>query len=137
MLINRRQLIQFYDMITETSRGHANAISTVAGEDLGAGLLKHCLEKGDGVCVNLLPGTPTQGTRTGGRLDRWLSVKRPSGECLLQAEVKNCCAHSLGGRSLHPDCSEEEMRVFRLAQWQIIRDKWLPLPEVKKVLTPM
>ena len=135
--VNRRELIRFYDTVNEKSRGHATALTAIAGEDLGAGLLKLYLEDSQKAGVEILPNTPTQQTKTGVRLDRWLVVNQGNTKFLLQTEIKNWCAHSFGGLQLPVDCPEDDLIAFRIRQWQVIKNKWLPLDNVRKVLVPM
>src|ERR1041385_9462440 len=68
--IDRIATLEFYDTRPIDSRKHASAINAVAGEDLGAGLMKHYLEYVTGAVVTILDETCTPGKREGKRLDR-------------------------------------------------------------------
>jgi hypothetical protein len=82
--IDRCAILEFYDTKPENSSGHATAINAVAGEDLGAGLMKHYLENVEGAKVTVRiniqdrPEPVTQRTSKGSRLDRWMDVQWPT-----------------------------------------------------------
>lgn len=76
-------LLSLYDTV-QADGGFVTAISSLAGEELGLALLRHCLSR-RGLSVQRLPGVPTTGRRSGFRLDRWMLL---NGE-LMQVEVKN------------------------------------------------
>lgn len=72
--LNIPELLSFFDDKPKDSIGHATAIVSVIGEDLGVALLQKCLEAA-GVRTKIImngegPSTPTLGTRCGPRLDR-------------------------------------------------------------------
>ena len=84
--VDRVALLEFYDTIPRDSVGHATAINAVAGEDLGAGLLKHYLENVTAAEeVTILDQPANQGTLSGSRLDRWILVRRSN--CITLARI--------------------------------------------------
>lgn len=101
------------------------------------GLLKRYLESVQQAAVTVLPNPPTQGTRKGVRLDRWLRVQWPDKGILFQVEIKNWSAHSLGGKELSLNATTDALSAYRRRQWKIFETKWLPDPRVRKVLVPM
>jgi hypothetical protein len=136
---NVPRLLQFFDEAPPDSQKHATSIVAIAGEDLGVGLLKHCLEATQETRVRILSETPTTGKRKGPRLDRWVEIVRPDG-CgqLFQAEIKNWSAHAIGGRQLRIDPDPEGISRFMIHAWEglwkNLTGEWYP---VSKVLTPM
>jgi len=136
MRVDVRELITFYDEDIE-ARPHANAIKTLAGEELGlAILMEYFRRKGDQ--VQLLDELCTTGKRRGVRLDGWLRVRNERETVDYQVEVKNWSFHSLGGRQLPLACTAEELGEFKRRTWN---DYWMDgrfrEPELDKVLTAM
>lgn len=135
--INVKRLLEFFDQKPDESRGHATAIVAVAGEDLGVGLLKHCLECTGNAKVSFLPGPVTTGNQKGPRLDRWVDVVWPDGSGrLFQTEIKNWSAHAIGGKILNVDAPPDEVARFGRERWRGHAGSmhWKP---ISKVLTPM
>ena len=87
-------LLSFFDEAPSESRGHATALASLIGEDLGAGLLLHYFD-GLGHPAETLPGPVTTGNRKGPRLGRWVVVREAAGRQLLQVEIKNSSAHAI------------------------------------------
>jgi hypothetical protein len=149
MQINIPELLCFFDARPENSRGHASAIVSVIGEDIGVALLRRCVEKKWGVSTKVIMNgevalVPTLGTGRGPRLDRWLlSDDATTGKrTLYQVEIKNWSAHSLGGKEIPSGTpnDSEFMKGYRLERWQANWDislncfRW---GECGKVLTRM
>lgn len=137
--VNVRRLLEFFDEKTKGSQGHATAIVSVAGEDLGAGLLKHCLERTRDAKVTVLREPVNTGKQKGPRLDRWVDVIWPDGSGqLFQVEIKNWSAHAIGGRTLDVEASPDEVSRYKIDRW--LKERWhdkQPWRGVAKVLTPM
>jgi hypothetical protein len=72
------------------------------------------------VITACVPKTPTQGTKNGPRLDRWLLTDAtPSRKrTLYQVEIKNWSATAIGGKELALDATPEIVRAYK-------RDRWL------------
>ncbi|MGH7801456.1 MAG: hypothetical protein ACREOW_12680 [Thermodesulfobacteriota bacterium] len=143
--VNVRLLLKFFDEKPPESQRHATSIVAVAGEDLGVGLLKHCLERTQSAKVKVLSGIPTIGKRNpethqqGPYLDRWVDVVWPDGSGqLFQTEIKNLSAHAIGGRILKVDASLEEVTRFMIERWRSLWGSYPNIPEyAKNVLKPM
>jgi hypothetical protein len=137
--INRLEVLRFFDTCPEDSPRHANAIVAVSGEELGAGLLKHCLERG-GATVTLLEGSCTPGTRSGPRLDKWILATRDGKAVLYQVEIKNWSANSMGGRKLALAATVEEFEKHAMRRWAQVwntGERRLLIEETRKVLNKM
>lgn len=137
MIINRKELIQFFDERSDV-RSHASAIKSVAGEELGLALLVEYFRR-QGMSAEVLPGPCTTGGAKGNRLDGWLKVTSLEGKAsLFQVEVKAWSFHSLSGRPLPLAATSSELAEFKRERWKRywlgnrFRDK-----ELNKVLTPM
>ena len=63
--LDRTELLRFFDTIPAGGPGHATALCSMAGEELGAGLLKHYRENFQAAKVAILPDLCTQGTQKG------------------------------------------------------------------------
>jgi hypothetical protein len=137
--INVRRLLEFFDEKPGESLGQATAIVAVAGEDLGVGLLKHCLECTRNAKVGILPGPPpTTGNLKGPRLDRWVDVVWPDGSGrLFQTEIKNWSAHAIGGKILKVDAPPDEVARFAVERWGMHAGAMYTWRAINKVLTPM
>lgn len=116
--IRVRDILAFFDTKPEGSATHVSSLVAIMGEDLGAALFcEHLARTGIGT-ARVLSKSPTPGTKTGKRLDRWFLVKWSDGrETLLQAEIKNWSAQAIGGRVLALDPSESDNAAFRLNRW--------------------
>ena len=140
--LDRLAVLEFYDTRPADSSKHATAINAVMGEDLGAGLMKHYLVNKRGAAVTIHNETCTPGTKKGGRLDCWISVKWSdlSAPTLFQVEIKNWSAHSYGGKKLSLQATPEDIKKHKVERWVQLWDednKLLKPKEVQKVLTPM
>jgi len=96
MKINRERVLTFYDkrrLWPPGTGSPVSAITGVIGEDLVLGLLCRHL---NGKILSY--GCKPEGS-IGRRLDAWVSAGRK----LYQVEVKNWCAHSMGGRTVPDD----------------------------------
>lgn len=135
--VDVRELLAFFDEEPKESAGHASAIVSVAGEDLGAALLTDYF-RSQGIVAEILRDRCTQGTRKGCRLDRWILAHAPAGKTLYQVEIKNWSAHAIGGRKLALSASPSELREYKIERWS---REWtgttFPKDSVRKVLTPM
>jgi len=139
--IGPADLVGFYDTAPRVTGGAANAINAVAGEELGAGLLKHYLENSKGASVTILqehPISPAQ-AQTGKRywLDRWILAEWPNRKVLFQMEIKNWSAHSLDGKELPISATLEELKAYRIESWKREWYEGLRKPPTQKVLMQM
>lgn len=140
-----KDIIEFYDTSdkdTGNDNGrHATSLTSLIGEELSAGLLKHFFDhSGEHNSANLLNGPVTTGSNAGKRLDRWIQVNYNGEQILYQTEFKNWSAHSIGGMGLVMDASQEQTihvakTMFR-NQFDEERGS-LRYPTTEKVLTPM
>jgi hypothetical protein len=119
-ILNLIPLLQFFDEGIDGSQGHATACNAMMGEDLGIGLLKHYFENSGKKVIRVEVSQPcTQGTQRGVRLDGWLIVNFSDGRQIdYQVEIKNWSSHSIGGRRLRADASDEEKRLHRIERWE-------------------
>ena len=120
--VNVREVLEFFDEKPSGSDGHATGLVAMVGEDLGAGLLKHCLGKTYKARVTVFPHPVTTGKKKGKRLDRWIQVARPDGKLtLFQSEIKNSSAHAFKGTRFILDASSDEISKRMKREWQEIR----------------
>lgn len=128
MKINRERILAFYDKRcpwpTETG-SPVSAITGVIGEDLVLGLLRRHL---NGKILSY--GCKPEGS-TGRRLDAWVSA----GGKLYQVEVKNWCAHSMGGRTV-PDDASGVRKIAEINLWEFLTHP-RNLEAIWKILGPM
>src|SRR3989344_321722 len=118
MELRLRNTIQFLDFPDPGDNKHASAVTGVIGEDLNAAAFAHYLEN-EGSLVSILPTGPTQGTRIGQRLDRWIYTKNREGrEILYQAEIKNWAASAIGGYRLAVDRDIAETTRVANSYWK-------------------
>jgi|SRR5579884_380034 len=137
--IDRLAVLEFFDDKPATSLTHATALCAVAGEDLGAGLLKHYLENEEGADVTIFP-TCTQGTKMGCRLDCWAHAVWNDHATYFQVEIKNWSAHAIGGRKLALDARPEMVATYKIERWAKRWDtqaQTLKDIAAQKVLVPM
>lgn len=133
MNIHRDRVLEFYDKRCPwppVTGSPVSAITGVIGEDLVLGLLCRRL---NGKILSY--GCKPEGS-SGRRLDAWVSA----GGKLYQVEVKNWCAHSLGGETVPDDTigirqvSEKNLEVFLThprnleAIWKILGPMKPPTP---------
>jgi len=136
-IINLKQLIEFFDEKVPSSVGHATALCSVLGEDLGVFLIKHYFEK-ENYRVNAYDAPCTQGTKKGERLDKWISIEKNNERILYQVEIKNWSAHAIGGKTIALDSDEKSLKVHRLERWKNqFKDKIPNKKSTKKVLLKM
>lgn len=140
--VDRDELLRFFDEVPQGSKGHATAMCAVAGEDLGAGLLKRYLCTTAGIeDVSILRGPTTMGTQKGSRLDRWMRVQYSDGHTVFyQVEIKNWSAHAIGGKRLALDVEPEALAEFKRIAWTGLWDVEQQAPRsegLAKVLTAM
>jgi hypothetical protein len=135
-IIDLNQLLFFFDEKNE-ARAHANAIKTMAGEELGFALLLQYFRQ-NGVDARRETVPCTTGKYRGHRLDGWVKVSREKSDLYYQVEVKTWSQHSIGGRPLPVAATETQLREFKKERWRrywangTFKDK-----ELIKVLTPM
>ena len=135
------ELVRFYDTKPKESGGPASAVNAVAGEDLGAGLLKYYFENVERASVTILPEKPksvkSETTGKASWLDLWLLVEWPDRKILFQVEIKNWSAHSVGGRALTLSASPEQIKAYKINSWKREWNEELTQNGTKKVLLPM
>ena len=141
MHLDVRETLTFFDEEPAGSEGHATAVAAVCGEDLGLGLLKHCLEARD-AHVQIHRGPCTKGARKGPRLDAWVRVQGQHldlPDVLFQVEVKNWSAHAIGGERLPLDASSETITAYKMTNWKKEWDDHTGIRKsnLAKVLEPM
>jgi len=145
--LNVRELLHFFDEDPPDGTGHATALVSVMGEELGAALLQDYFKEAREYAGTTIltqhgkPLTPTPGTQRGQRLDRWLcATTSAGGQDLYQVEIKNWSAHAIGGTRLLIDASESERQRIGDHYWSRV---WVAETEtfrersVAKVLTRM
>jgi hypothetical protein len=116
--IDRLALLQFYDVVVpDENKGHASAINGIAGEELGAGLLKHYFENSENSKATIRSEKCNTGQNIGHRLDSWIEVDRSEGKILYQVEIKNWSAHSYKGKNLPLNSTESYLKERRLEAW--------------------
>ena len=131
------ELLKFYDEKIQTSVHHATAINAVAGEDLGAGLITHYLNR-EKISAKVLQDPCTQKTKSGYRLDRWILAIRNGEKVYYQTEIKNWFAHAIGGKILKINATQDEVSDYKIKRWNSSWDgKMLTAKTARKVLTPM
>ena len=140
-----KDIIEFYDTAdkdTGHDNGrHATSLTSLIGEELSAGLLKHYFDQsGEYNSAKLLDHKVTTGRSKGKRLDKWLQVNYNGEQILYQTEIKNWSAHSIGGLGLVMDAPvQEALRVaYAMFRNQVDETRGsLRYPSTEKVLTPM
>ena len=118
LTINRLALLEFLDMKSDYSRGHATGVVSVVGEDLNAACFQRYVES-KGVKVEVLPNPVTTGKQRGPRLDRWIKADWPDGSKILyQTEIKNWSAHAIGGKNLPISANRQETADYKQDRWE-------------------
>lgn len=131
------EMLKFYDEKIPASKHHATAINAVAGEDIGAGLFAHYLERKN-ISVKIFPDSCTQGKKRGERLDRWILAIENGKKVYYQTEIKNWSAHAIGGKILKINATQEEVSDYKIKRWDRYWDGTsLTHASAKKVLIPM
>ena len=116
--IRVREVIEFFDTKPDGSKSHVSGVVGIIGEDLGAALFCEYIRRSGLGIARVLKKSPTPGTTSGQRLDRWFMVTWTDGsKSLLQAEIKNWSAQAIGGKSLTFGATEEECALFRKNRW--------------------
>lgn len=117
LTVDRLALLEFLDMKSDYSRGHATGVVSVAGEDLNAACFRRYAES-KGAVVEVLPNPVTTGQKQGPRLDRWIKADWPDGSKILyQTEIKNWSAHAIGGKDLPVDATPQEVAEYKQKCW--------------------
>jgi hypothetical protein len=111
MKIRIDKIISFYDDKVAEDSKHASAITALVGEDLAAGLMKHYFDNNNNSCEILIE-KPTEGTRKGKWLDRWLKVSSYDTTTFYQTEIKNWSSHSIAGQRILVDATEQAIIDF-------------------------
>jgi len=132
-----RLLLEFYDQSAGDHSRHTTAVTSVLGEELGAGLLVDYYQR-HGYKADVLDQPCTQGTKKGKRLDRWIKVVKGKQITFYQVEIKNWAASAIGGRFLALDASKTVLREHKKERWSKEWDGKIFIKEqVRKVLIPM
>lgn len=135
--VNVRELLRFFDEKPPDSAGHATALVSVLGEDLGTALLVHYLRRQHGP-AEVMPDKCNTGHSKGPRLDRWVRASIDGRLLLFQVEIKNWSAHAIGGQSLALDAQPEVVRAHKVERWSREWDgQTFRKSKVGKVLEPM
>ncbi len=118
LMVHVREVLEFFDTKPSGSETHPNSVVAVMGEDLGAALFcRHLSGSGLGAARPLLR-SPTPGTKTGNRLDRWFWTNWVDGrQTIFQAEIKNWSAQAIGGKALALDAPEDVQNNYRKGRW--------------------
>lgn len=114
LTINRRELLHFMNEGHEDANGHHTAITGLIGEPLAVGLILHSL-RSKGLPAEFLSWKVTPGTKSGQRLDAWLS---DGAGTLYQTEIKMWAGNAIGGLRLKPDLPEHELAARGVKQWR-------------------
>ena len=115
--LNLLALIDFYDRMVPESKGHANAINAVMGEEFASALFLDFAARNN-LSPTIISDVCTQGTKNGKRLDRWIQIIENNKTIYFQTEIKNWSAHSISGRKTPVTESEEELIPYRIARWK-------------------
>ena len=137
--LNLRELLNFYDYRASSSVGHASSVNAVIGEEFAVALLCHYF-RSFGYNVIALDQPCTQGTNSGHRLDKWISITSADEKVIFQVEIKNWSSHSLNSEIVRHDGDESYMRELRLRRWKFQFNETERIPSQKasqKVLTKM
>ena len=117
LTVDRLALLEFLDLKSDYSRGHATGVVSVVGEDLNAACFQRYAES-KGAAVEVLPNPVTTGNKSGPRLDRWIKADWPdSGKILYQTEIKNWSAHAIGGKNLSVTANPQETADYKQDRW--------------------
>jgi len=87
-----KELLKFYDDPPAGNGRHMAAVTSVIGEDMGAGLLVDYFQR-QGYKADVINQIVTQGTNKGKRLDRWIDVRTERRETYYQVEIKKIRRH--------------------------------------------
>ena len=136
--IDLKQLVEFFDEKPKDSEGHATAISSVLGEDLGAFLIQHYLNQ-NSIKAEILDSPCTQGTKSGVRLDKWILAEEQNNKILYQVEIKNWSAHAIGGKKLSSTADAITLKNYKIDRWnnQFFQNNLPNKKQTLKVLTKM
>lgn len=130
-------VLQFYDEGVPGSHHHATAINAVAGEDMGVGLMAHCL-RGKSFEVMILDKKVTTGKKKGVWLDKWVRVSKNKETIFFQTEIKNWSAYAIGGKKLSIRASPAELKAHKIERWSKEWDgSTFRKKRAAKVLVPM
>ena len=117
LTVDRLALLEFLDVKSDYSRGHATGVVSVVGEDLNAACFQRYAES-KGAKVEVLPNPVTTGRKRGPRLDRWIKADWPDGSKILyQTEIKNWSAHAIGGKDLPVDATPLAVAEYKQKCW--------------------
>ena len=104
-------------------------------QEIFSGILKHYLDNNVGNC-KIMSNKPTEGKRKGNWLDKYLFVN----STMYQAEIKNWCSHSMGGKAMKLYATDEELVQYShdrfIEQWDGLSQTF-KYENVSKVLKPM
>jgi hypothetical protein len=120
MVINIKELLEYFDLKESTNYGDATATISVVGEDLCASLFKHYCEAEHNSRVDIIDPNhhiPTQLKKIGRRLDRWIIEYKNEGNVLYQTEIKNWCSRAIGGVNVPLDTNEDTLSGLADTNW--------------------
>ena len=142
IIIDRKEIIRFFDEKPPWAIKHATAVVAVMGEDLAAAAFQHCLLNNGASKVTVRTETVGPGGRKGPRLDRWIEVDWDTEPqmILFQTEIKNLSAHSTGAKALKLRANKQEVNEYKHERWTNqwdTREKALTWAGAAKVLVPM
>ena len=139
--VDIKEALLFYDEGPNWASKHASSITGVLGEDLNVACFQHYLEIQKNAKVTIRPEKVTTGKQKGSRLDRWIVVDWPDSDgTVFQTEIKNWSAHSISGKSLDLQASQEEVAQYKEERWRLRWDperRELKAAPTKKVLDKM
>ncbi len=116
MELNIKEILRFYDEVNPENAKHVSAITGLIGEDFAIAVLCHYLHS-TGLLVTVRNESCTEGMKKGKWLDKWLFVKSSDKNWLFQVEVKNWSAHSIGGKHLPLDATDEQIQNAKITRW--------------------
>lgn len=142
IIVDRKEIIRFFDEKPPWAIKHATAVVAVMGEDLAAAAFQHCLLNNGASKVTVRTETVGPGGRKGPRLDRWIEVDwdTEAQMILFQTEIKNLSAHSTGSKPLKLHANKQEVNEYKHERWANQWDaceKALTWDGAAKVLVPM
>ena len=141
VLGERLNVASFQDEGPNWVSKHASSIAGVVGEALNVACLRHYLVNQKSAKVTIRPEKVTTGKQKGSRLDRWIVVDWPdSPRTVFQTEIKNWSSHSISGKRLYLQASQEEVTQYKEERWRLRWDpqrRELKAAPTKKVLDKM
>lgn len=137
--LNVTELLAFYDDKLPDDRKLVSSITSLVGEDLAAGLLKHYFEDKN-YKVEILPNYPSEFKQTEKKkskhLDRWIKLERGNKTTFYQVEIKNWSSHSFSTSKVDTKNLIAYARKQFSLQWDYSKCTFRQ-ESVSKVLKPM